>query len=157
MPLVINHDPFTYFTVTGTGEFTANVKFMPSITETQASSADTSVMLRPIFAHFAGGVLKGVDGKPGVKLVANTHELGMLPTPLTYRVDYSKVHYAVIAAAGQKGKRRPWTTVRYSSTESSMRSYSFIAPTLETTVSLDTVTRLDPDVVLNYWINPEAS
>ena len=154
MPLA-NSDPFTYFTVTGTADYTANVKFTPSIWETQASTAETSVVLRPVLGHYVNGVLKGMDGKTGVKLVANTPELGMLPTPFTWRVDYSKVHYAVIAADGQKGVRRAWVT--YSATESTMRPFVFIAPTDDSTIDLDTVPRLDPDAVLDNWVDPEAS
>ena len=156
MPLVIpNPDPFTYFTVTGEADFIANVKFSPSIWETQASTAETSVVLRPVLGHYVNGVLKGMNGKAGVKLVANTDELGMLPTPLTYRVDFTKVHYAVIAADGQKGVRRAWTS--YSATESSMRPFIFIAPTDDSVIDLDAVPRLDPDTVLDNWIDPEAS
>lgn len=146
-------DPFTYFTVTGTAEYTANVKFSPNYWEIQASAADTSVVLRPVFGHFSGGILKGSDGKPGVKLVANTSELGMLPTPLTYLVEYSGVHYAVVTSMDYKGTRRPWKSIP----EPSLPSFIFIAPAIDTTVNLDTVARLDPEAVLDNWIDPEAS
>ena len=143
--------PFTYFTVTGTAYYTATVTFTPSITETQASTADTSIVLRPTFARFSHGVLVGRNGQPGVKLVAANLALGMLPTPLTYRVDYKSIHYAVIAVDGQKGVRREWTTTPLNA-ETSTRPFTFIAPSTATTINLDTVTRLDPDAVLDNWI-----
>ena len=98
------------------------VTFTPSVTEVQSSSLDATVLLRPIQGRIVNGVLCAIDGTPGIELVANTAALGILPEPLTYRVDYSKVVF-------DGGER-------------SMRSFRFEALEAAGTVDLNTVTRL---------------
>ena len=100
----------------------ALVTFTPSVAEIQSSSLDATILLRPIVGRIVDGVLCSLDDTPGIKLVAYTADLGTLPDPLTYQVDYSKVRF-------DKGDR-------------SMRSFRFTAPTSATTVDLNTVTRL---------------
>ena len=103
----------------------ALVTFTPSVHEVQSSAMDATVLLRPIQGRIVNGVLCAIDGTVGIKLVANTIALGTLPTPLTYRVDYSRVVY-------DGGDRE-------------MHPFAFTAPTTATTVNLNTVTRLPVD------------
>ena len=98
------------------------VTFTPSVNEIQSSALDATVLLRPIQGRIVNGVLCSIDGTVGIELVANTVALGILPEPLTYRVDYSKVVF-------DGGER-------------SMRSFRFEAPEAAGTVDLNTVTRL---------------
>lgn len=98
------------------------VTFTPSIIEVQSSSLDATILLRPIQARIVAGKLESIDGTEGVKLVANTAVLGVLPDPLTYRVDYSKVVF--------------------DGSERSMRPFLFTAPSTAITIDLNTVTRL---------------
>lgn len=101
------------------------VTFTPSVSEVQSSALDATVLLRPIQGRIVNGVLCAIDGTVGIELVANTSVLGVLPEPLTYRVDYSRV-------VGDGGER-------------SMRPFTFTAPTTAgITVNLNTVLRLQP-------------
>lgn len=100
----------------------ALVTFTPSIAEIQSSALDATILLRPIVGRIVDGVLCALDDTPGVKLLAYTADLGTLPDPLTYRVDYSKVRF-------DKGDR-------------DMRSFRIEAPTSATTVDLNRVARL---------------
>lgn len=103
-------------------QISALVTFTPSVNEIQSSSLDATILLRPIIGRIVDGVLCALDDTPGVKLVAYTAELGTLPDPLTYTVEYSKVRF-------DKGDR-------------TMRAFRITAPTSATTVDLNTVTRL---------------
>lgn len=100
----------------------ALVTFTPSVSEIQSSALDATILLRPIVGRIVDGVLCALDDTPGVKLVAYTADLGILPDPLTYRVDYSKIRF-------DKGDR-------------TMRSFRITAPTSAATVDLNTVERL---------------
>jgi hypothetical protein len=100
----------------------ALVTFTPSIAEIQSSALDATILLRPIVGRIVDGVLCSLDDTPGIKLLAYTADLGTLPDPLTYRVDYSKVRF-------DKGDR-------------DMRSFRIEAPTSATTVDLNRVARL---------------
>lgn len=100
----------------------ALVTFTPSITEIQSSSLDATVLLRPIVGRIVEGQLCSLDDTPGVELLAASEDLGVLPDPLTYAVEYSKVRF-------DGGTR-------------SMRSFRFLAPDGAATVNLNTVERL---------------
>jgi hypothetical protein len=100
----------------------ALVTFTPNVSEIQSSSLDATILLRPIVGRIVDGVLCSLDDTPGIELVAYTADLGTLPEPLAYRVDYSKVVF-------DKGVR-------------SMRSFRFAALTGPGTVDLNTVERL---------------
>ncbi len=100
----------------------ALVTFTPSVTEIQSSALDATILLRPITGRIVEGVLCSLDDTPGIELVAATDDLGVLPDPLTYAVEYSKVRF-------DQGDR-------------SLRSFRFLALTGPGTVNLNTVERL---------------
>lgn len=100
----------------------ALVTFTPSVSEIQSSSLDATILLRPITGRIVDGVLCSLDDTPGIELVAYTADLGVLPEPLTYAVEYSKVRF-------DKGDR-------------SLRSFRFAALTEPGTVDLNRCERL---------------
>lgn len=100
----------------------ALVTFTPSVAEIQSSALDATILLRPIIGRIVDGELCSLDDTPGIELVAYTEDLGVLPEPLTYVVEYSKVRF-------DKGDR-------------SMRSFRIAALTGAGTVDLNRVERL---------------
>lgn len=139
------------FTVVGTSDTFAIVKFTPSVYEAQSSFLDASVWLKTTTAQFTDGSgdtmqLTGLDGLSEVKLVAATELLGVLPEALTYRVDYRRNAYTVTRTYGvQQYRRRVLDPAAFPEDEIPWRTFKFIAPSEGETVDLDTVLRLQPD------------